>query len=654
MRHLKLLGALTFGALSPCALLGLTACADIGALRAEDTGPPPSFGDAAVAGPDAGAPAPRSEASFGDDNGRSACLDFVDNNEDGVLDCDETECQSRLANPSCCVGSTAEACCTAEEISVVTTCASGSCLEVAGESLSSAHGQIFAAADLPGGCTAATAAAYAPIGTAVTHDWMALPASQDLDLLSARVEVSARLGMGASTPRGEVAAAGFGVFTEQGLGAMARPLVGVVTSVTSNDLRVIVGDRVVTTIDLPDGACARDSAVQLSLTPDGRFTVHRRDPGVSGSGWGEPVASGSFDAVPHARIAMFGQQPNPDAQPAAWVSELAVTVNGCDRLAPARAAAPTVRAAGAHDVTGIAVFPSSVGASTHDALVTSDDQIYWMSVQAGSGGLVSTVSSDPFADNIQPSWHDYRHFEDIEVVVHGGVHQVFLAAARGDDGVFEIVSTEYTPSTTAGMPGTLGTPAVVLTAAQLSRMGATAVSVDGPSVAWVSAEASLVMAVRVRFEDGHSEIRIAPAESLLATEADFASPNVQGRDASGVTTDGLVHANQATRLDAFDRDEVADPQIVETDGVVRVLFAGRRGTRWALGSIVASPDFQFFIPVSNTPFLEPSGAGFDALGVSEPQLVRRGGIDWLYFAGSDGARRGIGLAVQPVVQGTAS
>ena len=101
----------------------------------------------------------------------------------------------------------------------------------------------------------------------------------------------------------------------------------------------------------------------------------------------------------------------------------------------------------------------------------------------------------------------------------------------------------------------------------------------------------------------------------------------------------------------FDRDEVADPNLVVIDGVARVLYAGRRGTRWSIGSIVASPDFTHFAPVDVAPLLGPSASGFDALGVSEPLLVRRDDVDWLYFAGTDGARRGVGVARQDVLGG---
>jgi hypothetical protein len=67
--------------------------------------------------------------------------------------------------------------------------------------------------------------------------------------------------------------------------------------------------------------------------------------------------------------------------------------------------------------------------------------------------------------------------------------------------------------------------------------------------------------------------------------------------------------------------------------------------------VVASPRFDYFIPVSDTPILGPSGEGFDALGVTEPTLVTRASTSWLYFAGTDGARHSLGLAVQPVLGG---
>ena len=648
------------------ALLGLGACAmtpspiasvDAGATAATDA--EGALGDATAPSDgsprlDGSAPGLRSEADdrLGGD-AQTMCLDFEDNDGNGVLDCDEPICQSATVNPACCVGSVAEACCDAVgSIEVAAgeagACGPTPCLAVDGEPLAALGGTVLAGEDLPTStCGVRPAVGFAPVGAPGSQGLLALP--QRINPAAEYVRIEGRIGA-VGTAEAELAMAGFGLFPAQELGGTGRPLVAVVGSVTAGDIRVIVGDRVIHTEPLGDD-CARSLFYAIVLSPSGDFRIERRPPDTTA--WdATPLAAGRYDVRTDARVAMFGQQPNPPAEgPAAWVSDLRVEQRGCDRLAPTRPATPIVSAGGGQDVSGLAVFPRDDGGG-YEALLTSGDQIHWLSVQSASGGLVSRSSGDPFADNIQPIWPGYARFRDVEVVRDREMHRVFLAAAAAGSDVFEIVETTYTPGASPSRPGTLGmTLTRVLSAADFAPMDAespAAVSVDGPTAAVVNVGGAprFVLAARVRYADGSSGIRVAP--SL----ANAGGPSVFGRDARGVTTNGLVHANQSNDPDAFDRDEVADPQLVVIDGVARVHYAGRRGTRWSIGTIVASPDFSRFTPVSREPLLGPSGAGFDALGVSEPVLVRRAATDWLYFAGSDGARRSVGVARQGVVEGT--
>ena len=640
-------------------LLGLAACASSEPRAATvDVGLSPLDADAGVFSSDAmlsvdgAAPGVLPEADYVAEGGTrgSACLDFVDNNRDGVFDCDEVQCQDATVNPACCVGSTSASCCIRDEDVTVTAsdCAGAPCLQVGDTTLAATNGRVVRGSDLPTGCDIPPESGFAPFGSVGSHGFMVLP--QRVNPAAAHIRIEGRIGA-ADVSTSEVAAAGFGLFSEQGIGSVARPLVAVVASATSDDVRVIVGDRVIATETLGSSGCARSLRYAIALSPDGTFRVERRAP-ADGTWDATPVATGNFDLLPGARVAMFGQQPNPDGAPVTWVSELAVLQEGCDRLTPARPETPTVAAGTSDDVTGVAVFPRD-GSGAYEALITSGDQIHWLAVQSASGGLVSTAPGDPFGDNIQPVWPGYARFQDIEVLRHAGTHRVFLAAAPAGSDTFEIVETSYTPSVTAGTPGTLGTSVTRILGARDfgASGGSAAVSVDGPAAAVVSVggREGVVLLARVRYADGHSEIRVSPA---LPDASDFESPaGVVGRDASGVTTNGLVHASQSLTADAFDRDEVADPNLVVIDGVARVLYAGRRGTRWSIGSIVASPDFTHFAPVDVAPLLGPSASGFDALGVSEPLLVRRDDVDWLYFAGTDGARRGVGVARQDVLGG---
>jgi len=613
----------------------------------------------ADAGIDAGSAPARTEASFGDTVAGDACFNFADDDMNGVADCADPTCASPTVNIACCVASTARDCCVAPATDTVQPrglCASAGtqCLEVDRTELLPTLGDVYPAALLPGTCSVTPGLGFAPIGTDTSHGYLPLP--DTYDPAAAYITITGRIGV-ADVMDPRVAAAGFGLFAPQGLGAIARPLVGIAASATSDDLRVIVGDRVVATADLSTETCGRSWDYQIRLTPMGGFEVYGRAPGAdpADTSWGERIAGGSYDVVREARVAMFGQQPNPmSGGPTAWVSDLTVGQSGCDLLAPARRRDAIVPAGTTHDVTGISVFPRDASITTaYEALVTSGDQVYWMSARTVDGVLVSGAGSgDPFAFNIQPaSWTGYARFQDIEVLLDGGTHHVFVAAAPAGDPSFRILHAEYVPAAGPG-PGVLSAVTNLLSADEFddTMAGLDAVSVDGVTALRRTGGVGIILAVRVRYADGTTAIRIAP-ETVLDTAAGFesASPPVVGRGADGTTTDGLVAASQTREPTAFDRDEVADPQLVEEGGVVRVLYAGRRGTRWSLGMIVASPDFTHFAPADRAPFLGPSGSGFDALGVTEPFLVRREGFDRLYYAGSDGARRSIGLATQPVV-----
>jgi hypothetical protein len=605
---------------------------------------PRATGDGGVGALDAGlgdgsTGNPFSEAAADDRRGAGAsCLNFIDDDHNGLTDCEDPSCNDPSVNRACCVGSAAAACCNATTTrSVASGACSPACLATDGTPLTPRLGQVFDARVLPEQCGVLPRThGFAPIGDATSHGLLALPESYPLG--AARLVVEGRLGVASS---GELAAAGFGAFPEQGLGAIPRPLIAVLASASANEVRVIVGDRVVYAEPLADTECGRSQRYRLTLEPTGAFVVEAHGPDASGDAW-RVVTRGGFDVAPTARVAMFGQQPNPGARPLAWVSDLTVAQHGCDILAPARPSSPMVSAGAAHDVNGLAIFEDDAGGL--DALVTSGNQLYWMDVRRDSGTLVSDVPGSPFARIVQPvTWGpDFARVEDVDVVVVADVRRAFLAAGP-IDGPLSIYATTW-DARTRSFPSEA--PTRVLAPSEFDTDTRDAISIDGPSA--LVRGGRLVLAVRVQYADGGTELRIRQVSDTL--DASLAPEGVVALDSAGVTTNGLLHVNRSSSPTAFDRDEIADPQLVEIDGIVRVLYAGRRGTRWSLGMVVASPDFAYFTPVGTEPVLAPSGVGFDALGVSEPFLVRTSGEDRLYYAGSDGSRRSIGLARQPSVR----
>src|SRR5690606_8306498 len=106
--------------------------------------------------------------------------------------------------------------------------------------------------------------------------------------------------------------------------------------------------------------------------------------------------------------------------------------------------------------------------------------------------------------------------------------------------------------------------------------------------------------------------------------------------------------------DGFDRDEIGAARVLDLgDGVVRIFYAGRRGTRWSIGALVTTDLLHYDQAAGGEPLLGPSGAGFDALGVYSPELLASpvaGGIAQLtmYYTGSAGTVSSLGLATQSI------
>lgn len=598
----------------------LTACTNSSAIwGGGGDGGSEARGDASDPSTDGATHPPRDGAVDGETDA-SACFNLVDDDDDGTLDCSEASCLA--AQPLCCVGSTDSLCCTSSRTVgwTASDCEGVPCLAWDGASLVPSLGTVRSA----GECSTAV---FAPVGSA--SDIGALVIPEPLDLAASHVAVHARLG--ASGPTRETAAAGFGVFEGEGPDALARPLVAVLVSATDREMRVLQGDRTVYS-EAFEAACGTLFALQLD--PSGAFVVTRE---------GMPVFDGDFEATRDARVAAFGRQPNPgEGAPLAWVEGLGIETRACEVLAPAAGDAALVLASD-HDVRGVSVFPETAGSSDLDTIVAADGQLYWMDVR--SDGRLVTGSSDLFVHVYQTTtWGDaFAIVDDVDVWVDtAGVHRVLLAVAPSESAPRSIAMAEWQPSSD-GTRGAFTEPRIVLAPGTLG-----AVSVDGPSGFSLGGSDRFVF--RARFADGHSELRLA----TLGTAEDGATPDTtpSSLGSDGEVVEGPLHSNRADDAMAFDRDELAEPEVFVTSGAIRVLYAGRRGTRWSIGSLVVSADLAYSAPTSDGVIVGPSESGFDALGARSPSLVRGSDTTYLYFAGTDGVRRGIGLATQPTLTST--
>ncbi|MFK7987350.1 MAG: hypothetical protein AB8I08_15100 [Sandaracinaceae bacterium] len=94
----------------------------------------------------------------------------------------------------------------------------------------------------------------------------------------------------------------------------------------------------------------------------------------------------------------------------------------------------------------------------------------------------------------------------------------------------------------------------------------------------------------------------------------------------------------------FRQDEVADPELVEDGaGLLRLYYAGRRGTRWAIGVQISTNGTVWRDPVGEA-ILSSTGQGHDALGVRSPAVLIEDGEVTLYHTASDGIDWSVGLA----------
>ncbi|MCZ7678131.1 MAG: hypothetical protein M5U28_04890 [Sandaracinaceae bacterium] len=156
------------------------------------------------------------------------------------------------------------------------------------------------------------------------------------------------------------------------------------------------------------------------------------------------------------------------------------------------------------------------------------------------------------------------------------------------------------------------------------------------------------------------EVLLAPgAGESFAQPAPFAGGVVvRARDATGEglalyqeSGSGLVRAGMLREpsgaLAAFDRDEVASPSVVHAGSTYRLYFAGRRGLRWSIGVLVSPDGALWMEPHGGALVRSPSGEGFDALGVTDPEPVIDGDVLHLYYTALDGERARIGVAAGP-------
>ncbi len=141
--------------------------------------------------------------------------------------------------------------------------------------------------------------------------------------------------------------------------------------------------------------------------------------------------------------------------------------------------------------------------------------------------------------------------------------------------------------------------------------------------------------------------------AIRATDAgDSVIALLTATDATGSTfvwadatlADSIV-VRQADGFDRFDYDEVGDPELaVDGANILRLFYAGRRGTRWGIGTRVSGDGATWRAPVDGA-VLTGSGVGHDSLWARHPSVsLSPAGMEMFYTA-SNGVTVDIGRAV---------
>jgi hypothetical protein len=113
----------------------------------------------------------------------------------------------------------------------------------------------------------------------------------------------------------------------------------------------------------------------------------------------------------------------------------------------------------------------------------------------------------------------------------------------------------------------------------------------------------------------------------------------------GSTDTARIHGPDFDNVFAMDRDEVADPALVEFGGVKRLYFAGRSGTRWRVGLLVSIGGQDWYQPLFDDPVWKLDDIGFDALQARDPApLVDNGQVSILYIGGDGTGNESVGRA----------
>jgi hypothetical protein len=585
------------GSLSDGSLPSCTDCPDAGSGR---DGGIPSLGPEGIADGD------RSEYA-------NACLDGRDQNDDEVFDCQDPSCG---AAPSCCVGSSSIACCSGLIAPIelaFADCDGASCAAL----------DALVPFGVPG--PVVTDGAISPVAdTAADSGAISM---EDVDPRSSLVTLEAVIAI-PSTTLG-IDAVAFGLTASTSIGARVSPVVSVVVSASRGDVTLQVGGEIVGTLAAPTDAAYH--TYRLTLDPTGAVAL-------SGG-----VDTGSVSArvvLPGQLLhpIVYGRATNPGSTSAtqpARLRSLTVSRSGCD--------APTALSRGNAPLTIIDHTSAALlaGATAPNVATSGPDVLLAFAAPSMGGASLAIFVATRHPDG---TFHVENDAAVLQPVLVGATGQAITDPVLRDDGDHWTLFATLRSGGTSRLVMSTGGADHALVFGSLLPISVAGLSGDFDSPATIPGVPGSLIA---RHGTG------AGSEIVVLELSDTSSPGAYAPDDDicGADDTCLGEERESQRIHAarvgsfaFDADEVASPSVIMVNHVYRLYYAGRRGSRWSIGMLIAA-DLGFWRSTNEgLPVLDADGTGFDAVSVMEPSAVNEGGALSIYYVGSNGVDRAIGVS----------
>lgn len=617
-------------AFSAGALLALdTGCADRAGIWARADGDVPDAGgafpdlDAAGVGIDVPPPPMTDrEADPTADDGAfaAACLDGVDGDGAGGVDCEDAACGTA---PSCCVGATTSVCCTGGAGTLFT-------LAFAGCASATDCG---AAADVVGSPVLG-AGIVAAVGSGATEDSGVL-VREPIDLRSGHVTLTARFVL-EGVPGPMVDAVAVGLYGDDAGGARSLPVAAVQISASRGEVGIVAGDVVVASQALAPSAVVQ--TLTLSVTPTGRVTLV-----------GDGISLTADVDVPDKplRVGVLGRSEAGTTSPVR-IESVEVSRAACDvpsALVPGAFALED--RTGLYDETSVASPTLAVAASgerylAFDAERRSDGRraIFLGAedtarpgtfvVEATSGRPQPILASATFVEAVSDAALRWEADGGRWVLYATGLangRRSIVRSAGASDGTFAFAEP------------------VVIEAPEAEFVSGVEPERDSP--AFVPGQSGVIVArehtpagTALVLLDVSSGDTAARADAVCGVGDECGTPSLRTSDTILTTRAGTF---------AFDADEVAAPSVAFHRGVYRMYYAGRRGLRWSIGVAISADARYWRRPVEGEVVLAPSGAGAAALGALDPDVSIDGaGEVAVFYTAWNGVDTSLALATQAI------